>query len=179
MSTPNLTLQLFSMLWSKTQISGKARERLTSEESFLHLKDQLENKCIFNGDLFELFEKASIDEIKELSLDCDVKPNFFNCYTLYFVLNDTLKRLIDDGQELTEKAQIILSKYREIQQLYPALADEKDEFTLYLANREKRQLIERYKETGEGCPYCLSTEHIQHYGENKMKCTSCNHYWRT
>ena len=179
LTEPNLTNRLFGALWARSEISGKSRERLTSPEAYLHYKSELENKTIFGGDLFELFEKATVDEIRKMSLDCDSAPNFLNCYTLYFMLNDVLARLIDEGQELTAKAQIIHSKYLEIQRLYPELADKTDLFNLYLDGRKKRQLAEQGYLDGSVCPYCLSSEHIQHYGVKKMKCTSCNRYWRT
>lgn len=181
MSELNLTNRLFGALWAKSQVSAKARERFTSlDEAYFHYKGELENKCIFSGDLFELFEKATVNEIKEMSLNCDSAPDFLNSYTLYFMLNDALARLIDAELENDEKTQILSSKYREIQQKYPELADKIDLFNLYLAGRKKRQLAEQYRQdsNGSGCPYCLSTEHVQHYGEGKLKCTSCKKYWR-
>lgn len=177
MSEPNLTKRLFGALWAKSQVSAKARERFTSlNEAYFHYKGELENKCIFSGDLFELFEKATVNEIKELSLDCDSAPDFLNSFTLYFILNDTLARLIDAEREKEEKTHVLLSKYREIQQRYPECADSEDLFTKYLATRQQRKLAENYKLTGEGCPYCLGT-HIQSYGD-KYRCVDCKHYWR-
>jgi hypothetical protein len=173
---PNLTNRLFGALWAKAQVSAKSKERLTSPEAYFALKGALENKTIFGGDLFELFERASIDEVKEMSLNCDSAPHFLNSYTLYFLLNDALRKLIDAGKEKDEKTVILRQKYLEIQRLYPELSDKTDLFKLYLAEREKRQLAEHYRLTGEGCPYCLSTT-IQSYGD-KWHCTTCKHYWR-
>lgn len=123
-----------------------------------------------------MIDKASLDDVKNMDLNCDSAPDFLNPYTLKFMLNDALARLIDAGKENDEKTQIIHSKYLELQRLYPELSDETDLFELYLSGRKQRLLVERYRETGEGCPYCLGT-HIQSYGD-KFKCVDCKHYWR-
>jgi len=183
---PNLTIKLFEELYQRSQISMKAREKFALPIEYFRAKAQAETRLIEKEGFLKFFQDSTEQEIDAMILRSEA-PDFFMTQLIFEIITDTLKRIIDAHLEGTGQAQALKRAYF---RLKANLADEipeilrenpnfisEDGFQEWLDTREIREKIENWRETGEGCVYCLTEGSVFKNG-SMFSCRLCHRSWR-
>jgi hypothetical protein len=106
---------------------------------------------------------------------------------LFEVVTDTLKRFIDANLERTAQAQALKRAYFRTRENLaveiPELLRENPDFLVedgfqeWLNGRAIREKVEIWRDTGDGCIYCL-TENSVYKNGSMFSCRLCRRSWR-
>jgi len=186
MTNENLTVRLFNELYSRSELSMKAREKFPLPSEYFRAKTISEEKLISLEGFLSFFTDATETEIDEMMLRNEA-PYFFNSQVLFEILTDTLKRFIDGHLEGTGQAQALKRAYFKLKS---NLADEipeilsenpnfisEDGFREWLEGRELREKTEVWRENGLGCIYCYEEGSVYKNG-SMFSCRLCHRSWR-
>jgi hypothetical protein len=171
----NLTDKLFLELLVNTQLSPKAKERLSKPESYFQIKQEVESKYIGTTGFYDFFKNASLDEIRGMSID-NQAPNFRNEAVLLEILINTLMRFVDDEKTLSEKAILINEKYQTLKTHFPFLPQDGNSLKEYMSFKGQREEVENTRVSGSICPSCLG-HNIRSKGK-EWQCRSCGKRFR-
>jgi hypothetical protein len=129
----NLTIRLFEELYDRARVSMKSREKFSRKEDYFRVKGERESSYIEQVGFFDVFESASLDEIKAMQINSE-PPHYWDEATLLEILINSLKRLIDANEErqFDERIGLIYEKYVMLKTHFPYLPVE-DAFKDYMA----------------------------------------------
>jgi len=186
MTNENLTVRLFTELYQRSEISFKAREKFPLPSEYFRAKTTSETKLIEREGFLSFFTDATEPEINSMILKSE-PPYFFNAQVLFEIVTDTLKRFIDAHLEDSGQAQALKRAYfrlkRNLAEETPQLLTEnpnfinEDGFREWLEGREIREKVEIWRDTGDGCVYCLIEGSVYKNG-SMFSCRICRRSWR-
>jgi hypothetical protein len=159
------------------KISYKMKDRYNNERMYFALREKIEEDFIKDENWYSYFkDSVSIQELEDVIKNPIVD---FDPRTLTLIVIETLKRYVDNGEELNPKCLLLQKVYLFLQSLllsYIPNYPQTNGFAEYLKTKQHRIDLEDARLTGSVCPSCSSTD-VKSYGAN-WKCKSCGREFR-
>lgn len=149
------------------RISEKMKAKHQHPEDYMKLRNEIEDRVIFETDFYSLSEQSDIENM------CPIDEK-----TLMLVTIEALKQYADNEDTENPKCVYLHNLYLKLKESLSSQIpfEKEDRFLDYLNSKEERRALENVRFTGAFCPSCGSKRIISN--GHSWKCKDCEHEFR-